>query len=205
MFDEFDKGRDGLIQGCGVEVSGGRCRGFFPRRQGVCEQGGESGDFGGERIECRFVGAAPSQRHLKFVGGFLDGAGSQVGRCAAHTVGDAFRVDSLTGGKGDDVLIGGDGDDWYTVDDAGDKTIEVGGGGSGTDTVTTNLASYTLMDYVENLSFFVTVANGQLVGNTHFTGIGNEWSNKITGFDLSDTLRGMGGDDQLFGLGGSDD
>ena len=59
-------------------------------------------------------------------------------------------------GVGDvNALAGGIGKDTYRVDDAGDVVIELADGGS-SDRVTTTLASYTLDDNVERLTFIGT-------------------------------------------------
>ncbi len=59
--------------------------------------------------------------------------------------------DTLNGGGGDDVLIGGWGNDTYVVENAGDVVIEYLG--QGTDTVLTTLATYTLAQNLEYLTY----------------------------------------------------
>ncbi|NKK68776.1 RTX toxin, partial [Rhizobium leguminosarum bv. viciae] len=85
------------------------------------------------------------------------------------------------------------GNDTYIVDNAGDIVTEVAN--EGTDTVRTNLASYTLADNVENLSF---------AGTGTFAGTGNNLDNTITGGVAADTLSGGAGNDTLDGGAGAD-
>jgi len=102
-------------------------------------------------------------------------------------------ADLLDGGTGDDVMTGGAGDDVYVVDSAGDQVIDAAGGG--TDEVRTTLASYTLPDRVENLTY---------VGLGTFFAIGNDDANIITGGAGDDTLNGGAGNDTLNGSAGND-
>lgn len=101
--------------------------------------------------------------------------------------------DLLDGGTGADKMAGGAGNDTYIVDNAGDVVTELSGGG--TDEVRTALASYTLGDNVENLTYTGTAA---------FIGTGNAADNVITGGDGNDTLSGGAGNDTLTGGAGND-
>ena len=106
----------------------------------------------------------------------------------------------LDGGAGADTLIGGSGSDTYVVDDIGDVIVEAGDFGPAfRDTVRTNLASYTLVDSVENLVF---------TGSGSFHGTGNASSNEIVGAAGNDTLDGGVGNgdfgDNLIGGAGDD-
>jgi Ca2+-binding RTX toxin-like protein len=109
-------------------------------------------------------------------------------------------ADRLTGGDGDDVIIGhggademtgGKGDDIYHVGEAGDQVVEQANGG--TDTV----KSY--IDYVLGLE----VENLRLFGAAR-TGTGNARGNSILGSAGGDTLNGLDGDDLLAGGNGAD-
>jgi Ca2+-binding RTX toxin-like protein len=101
--------------------------------------------------------------------------------------------DSLAGGTGADMLIGGKGNDTYTVNNAGDRPVEEGT--EGTDLVRTTLASYTLADHLDNLSY---------TGSAAFNGNGNTLSNAITGGAGNDWLKGASGNDTLTGGQGTD-
>ena len=81
----------------------------------------------------------------------------------------------------------------YTVDVESDIATE--NAGEGTDEIRTALASYTLGDNVENLTY---------TGTGAFTGTGNDLNNVITGAAGGDTLSGAGGDDTLNGASGND-
>ncbi|MFC3632084.1 peroxidase family protein [Paracoccus angustae] len=106
----------------------------------------------------------------------------------------------LNGGLGADEMRGGQGSDTYIVDNAGDLVIEgTGFGALGTDTVQTSLATYTLADNVENLTFIGTTAPA-----TAFNWTGNALGNTITGGNGANILRGLGGNDALNGGGGND-
>src|SRR5262249_40933299 len=94
---------------------------------------------------------------------------------------------------GTDTMIGGAGNDVYTVDVSTDVVTE--NANEGTDEVRTALATYTLGNNVENLTFTGTAA---------FTGTGNTLNNVITGASTADTLSGGAGDDTLNGGTGAD-
>lgn len=101
--------------------------------------------------------------------------------------------DVIDGGAGADTMIGGAGNDTYVVDNAGDVVTELAGGG--TDQVRTTLATYTLTDNVENLTY---------LGGAAFVGTGNALDNVIVGGAAADTLSGGAGNDTLMGGGGND-
>ena len=103
----------------------------------------------------------------------------------------------LNGGAGADTMIGLGGNDTYLVDDALDVVTEAAG--AGTDVVQTSLATYTLANNVENLTF--------VAGSTGpFNWTGNALANVITAGSGNDTLSGGAGNiiDTLNGGDGDD-
>jgi Ca2+-binding RTX toxin-like protein len=123
------------------------------------------------------------------------GAGADLinGLAGNDTLLGGGGADAINGGTGADSMVGGNGNDTYTVDEAGDILVEVAGGG--TDTVRSSLASFTLANNFENLTYIGT-------GATAATG--NGAANVITGALDNDTLNGAAGNDTLNGGGGSD-
>jgi Ca2+-binding RTX toxin-like protein len=95
------------------------------------------------------------------------------------------RVNTLTGGTGDDT---------YIMRETQDLTVE-GGAGGGTDEVRSIAATYTLGTNVENLTF---------IGSGDFTGTGNVLDNVITGGSGNDLLSGAAGNDAINGGAGND-
>ncbi|MBB3649548.1 serralysin, partial [Rhizobium sp. BK619] len=120
---------------------------------------------------------------------------SGTGNAAANVITGGTGNDWLDGKAGADTLIGGVGNDTYIVDDLGDVVVEVAD--SGTDTIRTDLAVYSLAENpnVENLIF---------AGSGNFTGSGNSLDNIITGGSGDDTLSGAAGNDTLTGGWGAD-
>ncbi len=100
--------------------------------------------------------------------------------------------DTLNGGSGADTMIGGQGNDTYTVDNAGDVTVEAVG--EGTDTVLSSI-TWTLAANVENLS---------LSGTGAINATGNGDANVLTGNSANNVLTGLGGNDTLNGGTGAD-
>lgn len=98
----------------------------------------------------------------------------------------------LDGGAGADTMTGGAGNDTYVVDNAGDKTVELDGGG--TDHVKAGI-THTLADFIENLT---------LTGADAISGTGNSLNNVITGNIGNNTLTGGLGNDTLDGDTGND-
>ena len=93
--------------------------------------------------------------------------------------------DTLDGGSGKDRLIGHLGDDTYVVDNTGDIVEERNL--AGTDTVQSSV-TYTLQNYLENLT---------LTGTAAINGTGNTLNNVITGNDGNNSLSGADGNDLL--------
>ncbi|UWM76070.1 calcium-binding protein [Rhizobium sp. WSM4643] len=116
-----------------------------------------------------------------------------AGNALANTITGGAGNDMLNGAAGADTLIGGAGNDTYIVDNAGDIVTEAANEGS--DTVRTNLASYTLAGNVENLTF---------IGTGAFAGTGNVLNNIIVGGSGSNTLTGGAGNDILTGGAAAD-
>ncbi len=110
--------------------------------------------------------------------------------------------DSLNGHTGADTMYGGDGNDSYSVDNAGDQTIEASALG-GTDAVDSSI-TWTLSANIERLF---------LLGSGSINGFGNainNWivgttgANQLNGFDGNDILDGGAGADNMFGGNGDD-
>jgi Ca2+-binding RTX toxin-like protein len=134
-----------------------------------------------------------------------------TGNAKANVITGRLGIDFLNGGAGNDTLngngnsdtlAGGSGNDIYLLrnhqpeDDI--KIIE--NSGSGTDTVKSALANFSLRFHsnVENIEALkgLSVLNYTLRGNT--------LDNKITGLSANDTLSGWEGRDTLIGAGGRD-
>ena len=110
--------------------------------------------------------------------------------------------DYLDGGLGHDIMTGGSGNDVYIVDEFGDETHELAGGGY--DIVRTAGTNWTLDTNIEGL---------ELQGSADIAGSGNAGANNIQGNaganrldgDLGvDTLNGNDGDDIIIGGLGND-
>jgi Ca2+-binding RTX toxin-like protein len=121
------------------------------------------------------------------------GAGSDTLSGFRNVIGSAFN-DTITGSAADaNSFAGGLGNDTYVVDTATDTVIERAN--EGTDLVQTALATFTLSDNLENLTY---------TGAATFTGIGNALANTLTGGAGNDSLSGGDGNDTLIGGLGND-
>ena len=126
-------------------------------------------------------------------------ADTLVGGAGQDTLTGGAGNDSLNGGAGADTMLGGSGNDTYLVDDKADAVFEtINAGGSkdagGTDTVLSSV-SYTLGNYVENLT---------LTGVKAIDGTGNTLANTLSGNTGANTLNGGTGSDTLYGGLGAD-
>lgn len=119
--------------------------------------------------------------------------------------------DILIGGSGGDILTGGSGDDLYVDVEAGDFVNEVLS--TGTDTVETAVAVYTMPVNIEILDYTGTADvefTGNSSGNTITAGqgadtvLGGDGGDTIKGLDHGDTLKGQEGNDILYGADGAD-
>lgn len=100
--------------------------------------------------------------------------------------------DVIFGGAGVDTMRGKGGNDYYFVDRAADKVIEVKG--QGQDTVQSEV-SFTLSANVEKLLLNTT---------KNVSGTGNALANFLQGFSGNNALSGLGGNDVLSGGSGQD-
>lgn len=103
---------------------------------------------------------------------------------AEDTINGGAGNDAINGGTDADAMTGGLGNDTFSVDHAGDTTVEASG--EGTDTVNTSI-SYTL-GAGESIEVFNSTGSGL----------------SLTGNDEAQTINGDGGDNTLNGAGGND-
>jgi Ca2+-binding RTX toxin-like protein len=126
------------------------------------------------------------------------GANSLSGGSGNDTLHGGAGADSLNGGGGADSMYGGADNDTYTVDNLGDRAIETepgsGSDSGGLDLVKASV-SFTLADFVENLT---------LTGSGAINGTGNALANAITGNGGANALTGDLGNDTLTGAAGND-
>lgn len=106
-----------------------------------------------------------------------------TGNTLANSLTGNSAANVLDGGAGADTLTGGSGDDTYVVDQAGDRVVEVAGGG--VDTIRSSV-TYTLPVEVENLT---------LIGSAAINATGNDLANVLTGNAGANVLTGGQGDD----------
>jgi len=123
-----------------------------------------------------------------------------TGSAALNGTGNTL-ANTLTGNSAVNQLTGGAGNDIYVVQNVGDTTIEVAGGG--TDTVQSSI-SWSLASEVENLTLTGSAAisgNGNTLANTL---VGNTGANVLDGGVGNDTLTGGADSDVLAGGSGTD-
>jgi Ca2+-binding RTX toxin-like protein len=120
--------------------------------------------------------------------GAINGSGNGLN----NTLTGNSAANTLLGYGGADTLTGGAGNDTYGVADAGDVVVEQTG--EGTDTVNSYI-TYTLGDYVENLTLNDSAA---------INGTGNGLNNTLAGNSAANTLSGDAGNDYLPGHDGND-
>lgn len=114
-----------------------------------------------------------------------------LGTVAINGTGNALD-NVLTGNTGTNVLTGGAGNDTYVIQNSGDTTVEVVGGG--TDTVQSSV-THTLAAEVENLT---------LTGSSAINAAGNTLNNVLVGNAAANTLSGGAGADAMSGGAGDD-
>ncbi len=125
------------------------------------------------------------------------GNDSLSGGAGADTMIGGEGSDTLDGGADADMMIGGDGSDTYTVDHAGDLTIESNAdlATGGDDTVYSTLSATTLSANVENL---------YLLSGGVASGTGNSLNNTLYGGAGDNVLDGGAGADAMIGGTGND-
>ncbi|MBD1997994.1 calcium-binding protein [Leptolyngbya sp. FACHB-541] len=115
-----------------------------------------------------------------------------TGNALANTIIGNSGDNILDGRAGADEMSGGLGNDTYFIDDAGDRVVELPGGGI--DTVVAGF-TFVLGDDVENLT---------LTGEDNIDGTGNALRNTIIGNAGNNRLDGGAGNDVLMGGAGND-
>jgi len=136
----------------------------------------------------------------------LDGFEHLVGGQSNDKLYGDDEANTLDGGAGKDVMVGGDGDDTYEVDNRSDRAVEKKDQGTDTVHVVDVLHSkakyntYTLAKYVENLTLEDGAVDTGAKGNTGANVLtGNDSANKLDGYKGDDTIIGGDGDDTLLG------
>ncbi len=124
---------------------------------------------------------------------YLTGAGhiNATGNNLANGIVGNSGNNAIDGRTGADYMVGGLGNDTYYVDNAGDRTIEVNGGGS--DKVYTSVSYSIATQFIENI-YLTGAGNLAVTGNNLANGVvGNSGNNVLNGGLGSDYLVGGGG------------
>ncbi len=108
--------------------------------------------------------------------------------------------DEIIGGAGDDLLVGGLGDDTLTVQNVGDRILELAGEGHD---VVRAFVDFVLAAEIED--GFLEGDAVAMTGNSGDNDLhGNAHANNLEGRDGDDVLTGAGGGDRLVGDEGND-
>lgn len=122
----------------------------------------------------------------------VDEGGGQPGKRMVYgTVGN----DTLAGGSGANIMLGGFGDDVYHANDNGDQIVEYHGQGNDHVFAATNFSLRFHSQYIEALT---------LTGTGNIDGTGNSLANIIKGNGGDNFLDGAWGNDALYGHKGND-
>jgi Ca2+-binding RTX toxin-like protein len=123
-----------------------------------------------------------------------------TGNNYAQTIIGNAGANIINGLGGADTMQGLGGNDRYYVDNAGDKIIEVAGGGSDRvyASVSYQLASDAVVEILNTSSNGGTAAINLIGNNYAQTIIGNAGANSINGRGGADTMQGLGGNDRYY-------
>ena len=143
------------------------------------------------------VAVTPVNDSLVITG--TSGNDNLMGTSGADIINAKGGNDTLNGGAGADRMFGGAGNDIYVVDNTSDRVYETtttssGVDAGGLDTVQSSV-SFTLGQFVENLT---------LTGTAAIKGTGNSLNNTLAGNAGNNTLNGGAGADTLMGGLGTD-
>ena len=174
----------------------------------VVEVAGQGTDTVATALSSFSLAAIANVENLTFTGsGGFNGIGNALANTITGGAGDdhlngsdgndrlngGAGNDALDGGTSSDTMVGGAGNDSYFVDSTGDQLSEQAN--AGIDTVFANVATYSLGNNLENLTY---------TGTGNFTGSGNGLANTIIGGSGADGLSGNAGNDRLIGGAGND-
>lgn len=182
-------GNDTLDGGTGADTMNG---GLGDDRYTVDNAGDVVSELGGDGIDTVLAGVAHTLadgvENLVLTGAARSGTGNALDNSLTGTAG----ADTLDGAAGADTMTGGQGNDRYVVDSLADVVVEVAGGGTADEVVSS--VNLTLAAEVERL----VLTGGARVGT------GNALNNFISGTNAADQIDGLAGADTMAGGGGND-